>query len=264
MHLLKNLSPERISAELSRLLCAENAAKVLLSYPEVFAVALPCLEPMIGFCQHNRHHCFDIYEHTVNVVKNVRPVLYMRLAALLHDCAKPLTFSLDENGEGHFYSHASRGAALAKELLYELRFDKDTIEKAVKLIKIHDSPIECSEVAVKKKLRRIGEDTFFDLVELQRADNLAQSEEFRFRQKNFDCLEKTAKEILRENECFSLRSLAVNGNDMIALGFFNKEIGAVLDFLCEAVIEKRAKNEKEELLALAASEKERIKKQSET
>ncbi|MDO4380151.1 MAG: tRNA nucleotidyltransferase, partial [Clostridia bacterium] len=128
-----------------------------------------------------------------------------------------------------------------------------------KLIKIHDSPIECNEITVKKKLRRLGEETFFDLVELQRADNLAQSGEFRFRQENFDYLEKTAKEILKENECFSLRSLCVNGNDMIALGFCGKEIGKILDFLVEAVIEKEAENERDALLSLAKSEKERIR-----
>lgn len=261
-HLLKNLSPERVSGELSRLLCSDGAADVLLSYPEVFGEVIPCLLPMNGFCQHNRHHCFDIYEHTVNVVKNVRPVLYMRLAALFHDCAKPLTFSLDEKGEGHFYAHAPKGAVLAEKELKRLRFDGDTIEKAVKLIKIHDSPIECNEITVKKKLRRLTEETFFDLVELQRADNLAQSEEFRFRQSNFDYLEKTARAVLSENECFSLRSLAVNGNDMLNLGFFGKEVGDILDFLVEAVIENKVQNEKGELLSLAESERKRIKTES--
>ena len=256
--LLKNLSPERVSSELSRFLCSDGAARVLLSFPEVFAVVIPEIGPMVGFCQHNRHHRFDVFEHTVNVVKNVRPVLYMRLAALFHDCAKPLTFSLDEKGEGHFYSHAPRGAVIAKYSLRALRFDGETIERAVRLIKIHDSPIECNEITVKKKLRRLGEETFFDLVELQRADNLAQSEEFCFRQENFDYLEKTAKKVLKENECFSLRSLCVNGNDMIALGFCGKEIGKILDFLVEAVIEKKAENEREALLSLAKNEKERI------
>ncbi|MDO4380152.1 MAG: HD domain-containing protein, partial [Clostridia bacterium] len=115
--LLKNLSPERVSSELSRLLCSDGAARVLLSFPEVFAVVIPAVGPMIGFCQHNRHHRFDVFEHTVNVVKNVRPVPYMRLAALFHDCAKPLTFSLDEKGEGHFYSHAPKGAVIAQDTL---------------------------------------------------------------------------------------------------------------------------------------------------
>ena len=119
-HLLLHLSPERIMGELSRLLCGEKAADVLLEYPEIFAEIFPCLEKTQGFLQHNRHHCFDVWEHTVNVVKNVRPALHLRLAALFHDCAKPLVFSLDENKEGHFYSHAPKGALIAENELRRL------------------------------------------------------------------------------------------------------------------------------------------------
>ena len=258
--LLNKLSPERIASELSLLLCSDGAADVLLRYPEVFAEIIPCFKAMQGFAQHNEHHCFDVWEHTVNVVRNVRPVLHLRLAALFHDCAKPLVFSLDENGTGHFYSHAPRGAAIAEKELKRLRFDNETTQKVVKLVKIHDSPIECSEVSVKKKLNRLGEETFFDLIRLQRADNLAQSEKFRFRQKNFDYLEETAKKILEQNECFSLKKLAVNGNDMLSLGLCGKEIGAMLDFLVEQVIEGKTANEKPLLLEAAKREKEKRKK----
>ena len=258
--LLNKLSPERISSELSLLLCSDGAADVLLRYPEVFAEIIPCLKAMQGFAQHNEHHCFDVWEHTVNVVRNVRPALHLRLAALFHDCAKPLVFSLDENGTGHFYSHAPRGAAIAEKELKRLRFDNETTQKVVKLVKIHDSPIECDEVTVKKKLNRLGEEMFFDLIRLQRADNLAQSEKFRFRQKNFDYLEETAKKILEQNECFSLKKLAVNGNDMLSLGLCGKEIGAMLDFLVEQVIEGKTANEKPLLLEAAKREKEKRKK----
>ena len=258
--LLHNLSPERIASELSLLLCSDGAADVLLRYPEVFAEIIPCLKAMQGFDQHNEHHCFDVWEHTVNVVRNVRPALHLRLAALFHDCAKPLVFSLDENGTGHFYSHAPKGAAIAEKELKRLRFDNETTQKVVKLVKIHDSPIECDEVTVKKKLNRLGEEMFFDLIRLQRADNLAQSEKFRFRQKNFDYLEETAKKILEQNECFSLKKLAVNGNDMLSLGLCGKEIGAMLDFLVEQVIEGKTANEKPLLLEAAKREKEKRKK----
>ena len=258
--LLNKLSPERIASELSLLLCSDGAADVLLRYPEVFAEIIPCLKAMQGFDQHNEHHCFDVWEHTVNVVRNVRPALHLRLAALFHDCAKPLVFSLDENGTGHFYSHAPRGAAIAEKELKRLRFDNETTQKVVKLVKIHDSPIECDEVTVKKKLNRLGEEMFFDLTRLQRADNLAQSEKFRFRQKNFDYLEETAKKILEQNECFSLKKLAVNGNDMLSLGLCGKEIGAMLDFLVEQVIEGKTANEKPLLLEAAKREKEKRKK----
>ncbi len=249
--LLKNLSPERVSAELSRLLCAREAGKVLRAFPSVLAEAMPLLRPMRGFEQHNEHHCFDVYEHTVVAVENVRPVLHMRLAALFHDCAKPLTFSLDENKTGHFYSHAPRGAALAEDELRRLRFDGETIQKVTKLVKIHDSPIDCDEVAVKKKLRRLGSETFFDLVELQRADNLAQNENFRFRQEKFNELEKIAEQVLSQNECFSRSSLAVNGNDMLSLGLRGTQIGFVLEKLVDSVIEEKLLNERGALLEFA-------------
>ncbi|MCI7333726.1 MAG: HD domain-containing protein [Oscillospiraceae bacterium] len=258
--LLHNLSPERIASELSLLLCSDGAVDVLLRYPEFFAEIIPCLKAMQGFDQHNEHHCFDVWEHTVNVVRNVRPALHLRLAALFHDCAKPLVFSLDENGTGHFYSHAPKGAAIAEKELKRLRFDNETTQKVVKLVKIHDSPIECSEVTVKKKLNRLGEEMFFDLIRLQRADNLAQSEKFRFRQKNFDYLEETAKKILEKSECFSLKKLDVNGYDMLSLGLCGKEIGAMLNFLVEQVIEGKTANEKPLLLAAAKREKEKRKK----
>lgn len=254
--LLKNLSAERVSSELSKLLCGENAGEVLLEFGEVFGVVLPCLGDMLGFEQHNEHHCFDVYEHTVNVVKNVRPDLHMRLAALFHDCAKPLCLTFDEKKTGHFYSHASKGADIARSELTRLRFDADTVNRVEKLVRIHDSPIEPDEKTVKRKLGRLGEDTFFDLVELQRADNLAQAEEFKFRQKTFDALVALGKKALEENACFSVKSLAVNGYDIMNLGLHGKAVGKALDFLLEAVIEEKIPNEKGALLSAVKSKKE--------
>lgn len=251
--LLKSLSAERVCAELSRLVCGKNAADVLLKYGRVLAVVLPCISKMIGFEQHNYHHCFDVYEHCVNAVKHVRPVVYMRLAALLHDCEKPSCFSLDESGVGHFYGHAPKSAELAREQLKRLRFDNETVEKVTELIRIHDSPIECDIKTVKRKLNRLGRERFFDLVELQRADNLAQAAEYRFRQANFDELENLAKEVIEEDECFSLKKLAVNGHDMLKLGLFGKEVGETLDYLLNCVIDGSAENEREELLSKAQS-----------
>lgn len=257
-HLLKNISAERVCSELSGLICGKNADAVILKYGRILAVVLPCLSSMIGFEQHNRHHCFDVFEHSVHVLGNVRPVLHLRLAALLHDCAKPLCFSVDESSTGHFYSHAPKGADLAMEELKRLRFDNDTVEKAVKLIRIHDSPVECDDRTVKRKLNRLGKDMFLDLVELQRADNLAQSEEYRFRQDNFDRLEKIAGEIIAQDECFSLKKLAVNGNDMLSLGFQGRTVGKILGYLLNCVIDGVTVNERSALLEKAEHDREKI------
>lgn len=264
--LIKNLSPERICSELSRLLCGRNAPNVLLKYGKVLSIVLPCISRMLGFEQHNMHHCFDVYVHTVNVVKNVRPALHMRLAALLHDCEKPLCFSIDENGTGHFYGHAPKGAELARLELKRLRFDNETVEKTVKLIRIHDSPIECDMATVKRKLNRLGKETFFDLVELQRADNLAQAEEYRFRQAKFDKLCEIANEVIGADECFSLKKLAVNGNDMLDIGLFEKQIGNMLEYLLGCVIDGSLPNKRDVLIAkalerqkMSVGEKKKIK-----
>lgn len=251
--LLMNLSAERVCSELSRLICGKNAASVLLKYGKVIAVVLPCLSKMIGFEQHNIHHCFDVYEHCVITMKNVRPDVYMRLAALLHDCEKPSCFSIDESGTGHFYGHAPKSAKSAYEQLKLLRFDSDTIEKATELIRIHDSPIECDIKTVKRKLSRLGKEQFFDLVELQRADNLAQAAEYRFRQTNFDNLEELANEIIKADECFSLKKLAVNGYDMLNLGLSGKSVGEMLNYLLGCVIDGSAQNEQDELISKALS-----------
>jgi hypothetical protein len=65
----------------------------------------------------------------------------------------------------------------------------------------------------------------------------------------YDKLEEIARQIIEENQCFSLKDLAVNGKDMITLGLKGKYIGLALDELLKAVIEERCSNDKESLLS---------------
>lgn len=245
---LNLLSKERIASELLRLLCGKDVKRVLLDYVDILSEIFPNLKKMQGFNQCNFHHCFDILEHTATVVENIRPEPYMRLAALLHDYGKPECFSVSADGVGHFYSHASIGAELALSRMKELKLENNTIDKVHKLIRIHDSPIEADEPTIKRKLNKYGEQTLRDLIELQRADNFGQSEDFRFRQKHFDELESILNNVLKKNECFSVKSLAVNGNDMKSLGFIGKEIGDALNILVDAVIDNKVENVKEKLV----------------
>lgn len=246
--LINIVSPERIFAEISKLICGKNAGEIVSRYSDILAVALPEIKDMKGFQQHNFHHIYDVLNHTAKVVDSVYPAVDLRLAALFHDCGKPDCFSIDENGVGHFYSHASISAHKANEALQRLRCDNATREKVVKLVKIHDTPIEPDSKTVKKKLQKYGEEIFFDLIKLQRADNMGLAPEFLYRQETYDQLEEIARLIIEENQCFSLRDLAVNGRDMINLGLKGKDIGTVLDELLKAVIEEKCENDKESLL----------------
>ncbi len=247
--LINIVSPERIFTEISKLLCGTNAGTILAEHSDILAVVLPEIKSMKGFEQHNFHHIYDVLNHTAKVVDSISPVVDLRLAALFHDCGKPDCFSLDENGVGHFYSHASISAHKAKEALTRLRCDNATREKVVKLVKIHDTPIEPDIKTVKKKLQKYGEEIFFDLIKLQRADNKGLAPEFLYRQETYDKLEEIASQVIEENQCFSLKDLAVNGRDMIDLGLKGKDIGTALNELLKAVIEEKCQNGRESLLS---------------
>ena len=246
--LINIVSPERIYTEISKLICGKNAGEIISLYSDILAVPLPEIKDMKGFQQHNFHHIYDVLNHTARVVDSISPAIALRLAALFHDCGKPDCFSLDEKGVGHFYSHASISARKANEALLRLRCDNATREKVVKLVKIHDSPIEPDSKTVKKKLQKYGEEIFFDLIKLQRADNKGLSPEFLYRQETYDKLEEIARQVIEENQCFSLKDLAVNGRDMMSLGLSGKDIGTALDELLKAVIEEQCQNDRESLL----------------
>ena len=247
--LLLHISKERIFIELSKMLCGENIREVLSKYSDILSVVIPEIKEMKGFQQHNFHHIYDVLNHTAVVVENAPALPHLRFAALFHDCGKPECFSLDKDGVGHFYSHASISARKADEALQRLRCDNKTRERVVRLIKLHDAPIEENEIVIKKKLSKYGEDLFFDLIELKRADTLGLAPEFHSRKEHFDILQSIAKKVLSEKSCFSLKDLAVNGNDLTELGFYGREIGEKLKILLNAVIENKVRNEKEDLIS---------------
>lgn len=246
--LLSNISVERIFSETVKMLCGKNVKDVLLNYSDILAVAIPEIGRMKGFDQHNFHHKYDLLEHTAVVTESIAPSVHLRLSAFLHDVAKPYCMSFDEKGVGHFYGHPALGAKMAEDILNRLKCDNETKEKVIKLIKLHDNPIEKSERIVKRKLRSIGKDLLFDLIALQKADTMGLSDEFQSRHEHFRILTEMTQRIISEEQCFSLKDLAVNGHDLIKLGFKGKEIGEKLCELLEAVIDGKIENEREVLL----------------
>lgn len=246
--LLKNISAERVREEMTKLICGKNAAAVLREYSDVIAVSIPEIAPMVGFEQHNEHHCHDVWEHTIAAVDNIPAEPVMRWAALFHDMGKPGTFSMDDDGVGHFYGHAPKSAEMAAEVMTRLRFDNESMERILTLVRHHDGPLEADAKFLKRKLGKLGEKGFFDLVSLCRADNMAQAKAYRYRQKHYDEVERIAREILAGDNCFTLKSLAVNGHDLMALGYKGKAIGEELQTLLEAVMDEKVENEKTDLI----------------
>lgn len=247
--LLRAVSAERTREELVKLLCGPHVRGVLTRYFDVIGVVLPEALPMKGFDQRNPHHCWDVLEHSAAAVEQVPPEPSLRLAAFLHDIGKPGTFSLDGDGTGHFYGHGEESVRLAEQLLRRLKFDNATRKRVVELVRYHDRQVEDSERAVKRCLNRMGPELFFDLLALKRADNLAQSPAYRDRQRYFDRLEGLAAQILEQKQCFSLKNLAVNGDDLITAGMRpGRELGRALGEMLEAVVSGQVENQRGALL----------------
>lgn len=249
---LNNISAERIQVELVKLLCGKDARRVMMEFTDILAVILPELLEMKGFDQCNAYHIYDVLEHTAVAVENTPAEPVLRLSALLHDTGKPETFFQDCTGVGHFYGHNLASKRIAEDLLERLKFDNDTKEKVLLLVEKHDMQIKAEETAVKRALNKLGEENFRNLIALARADNKAQNPIISKRQEHFDKLLAIAEEIILKEECFSLKALAVNGRDLMEIGFKpGPELGKALENLLEAVISGEIENKKEELLKKA-------------
>lgn len=245
--LLTNISAERIASELIKLLCGKAARRIITDYAEVLGIVIPELLPM-RMDQKNPHHIYTVLEHSAAAVEAIPAEPSLRLAALLHDIGKPACFFTDEDGIGHFYGHPAVSAELAEKILSRLKLDNATKERVVTLVKYHDIMIENTEKSIKRILNRFSPEVFFQLLDLKRADCRAQHPDYAFRLPYYDELQTLAERILAEKQCFSLHDLAVNGRDLLALGYKGKEIGITLDELLEKVISGELPNEKDILL----------------
>jgi tRNA nucleotidyltransferase (CCA-adding enzyme) len=169
---------------------------------------------------------------------------------LFHDIGKPETFTLENPCEGHFYGHAQFGAELADCALARLKFDNRTREDAVFLVKHHCDAITPEPKPMKRLLNRIGEPMLRRLLAVNIADCKAQAPEFREeRVKYFEQARNVLNVIIAENQAFSLKDLAVNGNDLIEAGFTpGRKLGEALQTLLGQVMDETLPNEKTALL----------------
>lgn len=249
--LLKRIAKERIQVELSGLLCGNGAAEVLMEYPDVLGVFLPEILPSVGFDQHSPYHCYDVWEHTARSVAAIRPDPVLRYTMLFHDLGKPEAFFLDEDGRGHFYGHWRQSVQIASAAIQRLRLDNRSRDLILTLVERHDCELSFSERSVRRNLGRYGEKTLRLLLEVKRADNLAQSEAFRDRLTQIDEWEALLEKVLASDECFSLKQLEAKGGDLTALGLRGRDVGNTLDQLLELVIDGKLPNEKNVLLEYA-------------
>ncbi len=247
--LLENISVERIFVELKKLLCGVGAKRILLQFPDVFCCILPEMEGIVGLVQHNPHHLYDVYTHTAKAVLLCEADPVLRLAALFHDFGKADTFSFDENGIGHFYNHREFSVQKADAALRRLKSDNATRRTVLFLVDWHDRLFgDFTEKTVKRLLRTQTAEELLLLAKLMRADSKATGTRLNEPCESADRLEEIVLRLQSEKPCLAVTDLAVNGHDLLALGYEPKTIGNTLKHLLEAVTDGTLANEKEALL----------------
>ena len=245
--LMDNLARERVFEELSRLLPLVSAGDMIRFAPVITQV-IPELKPTVGFDQRSKHHAYDLYTHIAHVTAGVPREPVLRWAALLHDVGKIPTFTLDDQGHGHFYGHARESAVLADSILRRLKAPTALREQVVLLIEKHMTYPEPEKKPLRRHLSRLGWENARLLLQLQEADTGSKGTGKDAYSSYFTRIPGLMAEIEAENACLTLKDLAVNGHDLMAMGYSGREIGQMLNLLLEKVLDEQLPNEREVLL----------------
>ena len=247
---LKKISAERIRTELVKLLVSPHPERIQDAFElGITRVILPEWDAMVGVEQHTPHHKYDVAEHTIRALKNVKRDKILRLTMLFHDMGKPAMKTTDEKGQDHFKGHALVSEEIARKILRRLKFDNDTVKTVTRLVCYHDYRIEATPQNVRRAMNRIGVELFPYYLAVRMADVKAQSP-YRKREKieNIVEMRRLYQEALLKDQCVTLRQLAVSGKDLMQLGMKpGRELGSMLSELLEYVIGDPERNDRDTL-----------------
>ena len=218
---------------------------------DIIAQVIPEFCACFDFEQRSRYHKYNVYEHIVRAVEAAPPDLTIRTAMLFHDICKPQMFTLDEEGVGHFKGHAEVSARAAEVIMQRLHYDNAMIADVCSIIERHSDKLT-SEKQLKRLISKLGEENYFRLLEAKKADNCAKNEFVLEENRWFDECADIGRRFVEEKACISLRQLAVDGNDIMALGAQGRQVGECLRTLLGLVIDGELPNEREALLSRAA------------
>jgi poly(A) polymerase/tRNA nucleotidyltransferase (CCA-adding enzyme) len=249
---LQAMAKERIRDELIKMIMSEkpDQAIELLKESKLLQYIIPELEKGIGMSQ-NRHHIYTIYQHSVLSLKFAAQRKYnleVRLAALLHDIAKPQT-KRGKGPDATFYNHDQLGAKFAINILQRLKFPKKTIGKVALLVRNHMfvyNVDEVTEAGVRRLLRRVGPENIKDLINLRVADRLGsgvpKAVPYKLRHLQY-VIEKVS------HDPISAKMLKINGHDLMKLLKIKPgpRLGLLIEALLAEVLEDPKLNTKDKL-----------------
>jgi putative nucleotidyltransferase with HDIG domain len=254
--LLSHVSRERVRDEFARLIQSEKpmVGLEMANRLGILEFLSPHFVAMVGVEQGKQAHKYDVWEHCLRSLQHAADKgfpLEIRLAALLHDVAKPPTKRV-EGGQTTFYGHEVVGARIAKAILTDLKFSKETTETVVTLVRWHmffSDPDLITLSAVRRIVSKVGKERIWDLVNLRICDRIGtgrpMEEPYRLRK-----YKSMIDEALRDP--ISVKMLAINGETLKELGIpMGPKYGHILHALLELVLDDPSLNTQETLSAKA-------------
>lgn len=234
-------SAERIQAELNIIVQAPYCEKTLIENQYAIGNVIPEIKPAIGFYQNNPHHKYDVYTHSVkalNFLINQEVIDYkIGLATLFHDIAKPLVYTIDDNGVYHFEGHPELGAKITEKILRRLNYPTDVIKEVTDIVRYHELRIK-TKSGLKRVLNIVGSKTLKRILLLRQSDILAQST-YKIEEKieNIRQCNLWYDELIKDNKPFRVTDLNISGSDLIRLGYTpGPRFGRMLNEILNLVI----------------------------
>lgn len=265
-HLIKNISKERIRDELCKMLASSDPPKAMVMMKNIGALHLvvPELKASFGYDQNSKYHRYDLFTHTLKTLEYSHSLSYslpgdtrllVKLAALLHDIAKPAVRTIGSEGHAHYYGHESLSSEFAYDYLKRYKFDNALCERVKKIIDLHmiimKDTKNINAVNARRLLSRFTEEEVDGEVDLpgalfvlQIADTLAKGFSYDDRVKSIeDFRNETYKEKALGNPVRE-KDLKINGDDLINMGIEEGiAIGLIKKHLIEWVIKDPERNE---------------------
>ena len=260
--LIANVSPERISEELGKMLVKSARPSEgirILHDVNLLAAVIPGLEEGAGVEQ-NDFHAHDVLQHNLAALDASRSKLEARWAALLHDIGKPRARSRDKTSYGYtFHGHERVGADMSRQILTNLRLPNALVDRVSRLVANHmyvADPAQ-SDSAIKRLINRVGLDLLEEQFHLRRADKIASGlPQGRNLERN-EQFERRVYDLLAARPALAIRDLAVDGRDVMRAmidagvrppGFQpGPEVGSILRDLLDRVIDAPELNTRDAL-----------------
>jgi putative nucleotidyltransferase with HDIG domain len=252
---IRSVSAERIRDEFEKILLSDTPSKGILAMDAtgILEEIIPELSEGKGLEQKGFHD-FDVFTHSLFACDSAHKDLILRLAALFHDLGKPRSVSYDDRGVPSFHRHEQLSADMTRRILDRLKFPRAVERSVCHLIEQHmfHYQEEWTDSAVRRFISRVGKDAIGRLFQLRIADAEGMSER-RVHPFKLDELKNRVDRVIAEDNAFTVKDLAVDGNDLSREAGIPRgpEMGVVLDFLLESVLDDPEQNSREKLLEIA-------------